>query len=66
MAMSDTTLTKEKLVVKGLHSFSGKIELEIDSQGDLLIEHEDGDPYIYIPKEQLPLLRDWLNRVLPK
>lgn len=41
------------------------IECRIDADGDLLVEHDKSEMFVYIPKDQVPMLRDWLNKVLP-
>jgi hypothetical protein len=62
--MSEQRMTKKKLRVLG-GTVRAAVDFEIDNDGDLCIEDEDGDFRFYIPKSQLPLIRDWLVEVVP-
>lgn len=60
--MSDSQLTKETLTVLSAHG--RPIEISIDKDGDLCIDHDFGDcSCVWVHSDQIPALRDWLNRV---
>jgi len=47
-------------------TISGRvIDLSIDSDGDLVIEDDEGNRTLYISSGSLHGLRDWLNKVIP-
>lgn len=41
------------------------LDCSIDKDGDLLIERNDMNDFMFIPANQLQRFRDWLNEVLP-
>jgi hypothetical protein len=55
------------LQVREFRRKAPNVALEIDSDGDLLIEEidSDSDRRFYLAADDLPKVRDWLNKVLP-
>lgn len=60
--MSD--LSKEEMSLTVLDHYGYPLRFEIDSDGDLDILDEDCS-LLYVAKNELLKLRDWLNKVLP-
>lgn len=56
--------TKEDLTIRD--HWGDPVDCRIDVDGDLVMEFEtdDGDKCIFIKKDDLPRLRDWLIKVL--
>jgi hypothetical protein len=58
-------MTKE-LMLCGLDGRPNTFMASIDEGGDLCLElAENGAFFIYVPKSQLPVLRDWLMKNVP-
>jgi hypothetical protein len=56
-------LTKEEMSLTVFDRWGYPLKFEIDSDGDMDILDED-DSLLYVTRDQLPKLRDWLNKVL--
>lgn len=65
--MSEQVPAEEKLIqVQGFGpGYVTTVSLSIDVDGDLSIDDDVGTFILFIRKEELPDLRDWLNKVLP-
>lgn len=57
-------LTKEEMSLTVFDHYGYPLKFEIDSDGDLDIIDEDCS-LLYVARDELPKLRDWLNKVLP-
>lgn len=57
-------LTKEQRTT--LLTFTGNpLDVQIDSDGDLCFEWDDGTRYLYLRADQVSSLREFINKVLP-